>query len=65
MERALEEGKRFDQELTEFAEREVTPALLQGSEEEEGDEDDDAEESQTGGRSRSRKGARSERRITG
>lgn len=69
MERALEEGKRFDEELTELAEREVTPALLaQGSEEDEEEEEevsDDVDEAQSGGRKRSRKGGRSERRISG
>ena len=30
MERAIEEGKRFDDELTELAEREVNPRMLEG-----------------------------------
>lgn len=70
MERALEEGKRFDEELTELAEREVTPALLaQASDEAEDEEEeeeagDDDEEAQSG-RKRSRKGSKSERRISG
>lgn len=35
MEKALEEGKRFDEELTQLAESEVNPAMLEGAEEEE------------------------------
>jgi ferritin-like metal-binding protein YciE len=31
MERALDEGKSFDQELTQLAEKEITPALLRGA----------------------------------
>ena len=33
MERVLEEGKRFDQEMTELAENEINPAMLSGQEE--------------------------------
>jgi ferritin-like metal-binding protein YciE len=33
MERALEEGRRFDQEMTELAENEINPAMLAGQEE--------------------------------
>jgi hypothetical protein len=37
MERAIKEGKSFDEELTELAEKEITPALLsQGAAEDEG-----------------------------
>jgi ferritin-like metal-binding protein YciE len=35
MERALEEGKRYDEEMTELAESEVNPAMLESEEEEE------------------------------
>jgi ferritin-like metal-binding protein YciE len=49
MERALKEGKRFDEELTELAEADINPAML----EEEGSED--GEESRSGnGRRKSR-----------
>ncbi len=55
MERAIKEGKSFDEELTELAEKEITPALLsQASGEDDGS---------TGGRSRS-KGNGGERRAT-
>jgi ferritin-like metal-binding protein YciE len=36
MERALKEGKSFDEELTDLAENEITPALLSRDSEEEG-----------------------------
>jgi ferritin-like metal-binding protein YciE len=50
MERALKEGKQYDEDLTQLAESEVTPALLaQGSEEE---EDEQAETSSRSRRSR-------------
>src|SRR5215212_10012946 len=38
MEKVLEEGKQFDNDLTALAEQEVNPAMLSESEEEEGDE---------------------------
>jgi ferritin-like metal-binding protein YciE len=58
MDRALKEGKSFDEQLTQLAEEEVTPALLaQGSEEEE-------EEPESSGRSRSNKDSGAERRAT-
>lgn len=45
MERALEEGKRFDEEMTQLAESEVNPAMLGGEgESDEGDEGDESEE---------------------
>lgn len=50
MERALKEGKALDEELTEIAEKELTPALLSGSSEQE-------EEGQGQGRSRKNGGA--------
>ena len=55
MARAIKEGKSFDEELTELAEKEITPALLsQASEEGEGS---------AGGRSRSNRNG-GERRAT-
>jgi hypothetical protein len=54
MERAIKEGKSFDEELTELAEKEITPALLSQS----SDEDEGA----GGNRSRVRNGG--ERRAT-
>jgi hypothetical protein len=48
MERVLQEGKRFDEEMTKLAEGEVSPAMLADEEEEEeGDEEE-------GGHSRKR-----------
>jgi ferritin-like metal-binding protein YciE len=44
MERALEEGKRFDQEMTQLAEAEVNPAMLRQDEEGEGEEEESGEE---------------------
>jgi ferritin-like metal-binding protein YciE len=41
MERALEEGKRYDEEMTRLAESEVNPAMLDGGEEGEGGEEDE------------------------
>jgi ferritin-like metal-binding protein YciE len=55
MERALKEGKAFDEELTQLAEKEVTPLLLSQSEEE--------DESETTTRGRSNRGSGSERRT--
>lgn len=55
MERAIEEGKSFDEQLTQLAENEVTPALLS----QEGEEME--EEAPTA--RRSRKNGRHERRI--
>jgi ferritin-like metal-binding protein YciE len=55
MERAIKEGKSFDEELTELAEKEITPALLaQASGEDDGS---------TGGRSRSNRNS-GERRAS-
>jgi ferritin-like metal-binding protein YciE len=61
MERALKEGKAFDERLTELAEQEINPSLMSGEESEE------AEEEETGdghsrGRGRGREG--SERRTS-
>jgi ferritin-like metal-binding protein YciE len=48
MERALKEGKQFDQELTQLAEQEINPKMLEGQgledEDEEPDEGEDEEE---------------------
>jgi ferritin-like metal-binding protein YciE len=41
MERALEEGKRYDEEMTRLAESEVNPAMLDGGDESEGGEEDE------------------------
>ena len=43
MEQVLEEGKRFDEEMTRLAEEEVNPAMLSASEES-GEEEDEEEE---------------------
>jgi ferritin-like metal-binding protein YciE len=51
MERALKEGKQYDEELTELAESEITPALLAQGSEEEGEEEE-APTSRRSGRSR-------------
>jgi ferritin-like metal-binding protein YciE len=62
MERALDEGKRFDEELTVLAEQEVTPELLaQGSEEDE--EEDEGESQQRERRSRRGRNGGAERRT--
>jgi ferritin-like metal-binding protein YciE len=62
MERVLEEGKRFDQEMTQLAETEVNPAMLgqdeEGpGEEEEGEEEggEEGQEEEGGGKGSSRK----------
>lgn len=49
MERALDEGKKLDQEMTKLAEEEINPQMLQGSEEE--GEESEAEEENNGGSS--------------
>lgn len=68
MERALEEGKAMDEQLTELAEQEITPQLLaeeegeeQDAEMEAGEEED--EEEASGGRKGSRRSGGSERRA--
>ena len=55
MERALKEGKAFDEELTQLAEKEVTPLLLSQSEEE--------DDSETTTRGRSNRSSGNERRT--
>ncbi|MGH8230141.1 MAG: ferritin-like domain-containing protein [Steroidobacteraceae bacterium] len=59
MERALEEGKAFDERLTELAESEVNPALLSSTEESESDEEEEAPAPHT----RARKESGSSRRV--
>ena len=69
MERALEEGKAMDQQLTELAEQEITPQLLAEEEGEEQEEEaemeagEEEEEEEGGGRRGSRRGSGSERRA--
>jgi ferritin-like metal-binding protein YciE len=58
MERALNEGKSFDEELTQLAEKEITPALTAGEEDSEEETDEGSGDGQTG----SRRKATSERR---
>ena len=61
MDRVLDDGKELDQRLTALAEKEVTPALLSGSDGEEEPEDEGNEGSNAG--NRSRKAGGSERRA--
>jgi ferritin-like metal-binding protein YciE len=49
MERALKEGKAYDEELTQLAEKELTPALMEG---ESAEEDADEERKSGSGRNR-------------
>jgi ferritin-like metal-binding protein YciE len=61
MERAIKEGKKFDEQLTKLAEGEITPALLEAAEAEE-DEETDADEEESGnGRRRSGRGGKERR----
>jgi len=71
MERALKEGGRYDESLTDLAEKEVTPALLstesedtEASEEEEDDDDDDESEEDGSSRRRSQRGRGSDERAS-
>ena len=41
MEKVLEEGKQFDNDLTELAEQEVNPAMLDGGEDQEQEDEDE------------------------
>jgi ferritin-like metal-binding protein YciE len=61
MDRALEEGKRMDQELTQLAEQKINPQLMQGGEESSDEEESEEGEVSDGGR-RSRKESRREHR---
>ena len=76
MERALKEGRKLDEQLTQLAEQEITPQLLAQEEEDEEEEDLDADEAGEGSEneeeeegedeakpSRSRRGSGSERRA--
>jgi ferritin-like metal-binding protein YciE len=63
MERALKEGKAYDERLTQLAETEVTPALLALESEDESDSEDSEESEVESGARRSRKGSGSERRV--
>jgi ferritin-like metal-binding protein YciE len=60
MERVLNEGKEFDNEMTRLAEEEVNPRMVEGEEEEgEAEEDEDKDEEEQGqqqGSSRGRRG---------
>jgi ferritin-like metal-binding protein YciE len=60
MERALEEGKGFDEEMTKLAEEEVNPAMLESEEAGEGEEQevDEDEEGGSKGSSKQRGGRR-------
>jgi len=61
MERALKEGGKLDEELTQLAEKEITPALLEadaGESEEADEEEDEAEEVESGGGGRGGRSAR-------
>jgi hypothetical protein len=61
MERALKEGKSFDEELTQLAEKEITPALMAG--EQDSDEKEEGTDEQSGdGQGGSRRKGGSERR---
>lgn len=60
MERALKEGKSFDEELTRLAEQEITPALLSSESE---DSHEEEEETADGRRSGGRTGG-AERRVS-
>ena len=64
MEQALEEGKDADEKLTELAESEITPALLEGASESEEDADDEGDSAAAGGRSAKKKSGGSERRTS-
>jgi ferritin-like metal-binding protein YciE len=52
MERALKEGKQFDEQLTRLAEEQITPQLLEA----ESDDEDESEEADPSGGGRSRSG---------
>lgn len=60
MEQVLEEGKSFDQQLTELAESEICPSLLSMGEEMDSEEEDEGETRST----RSRKSSSSESRVS-
>jgi ferritin-like metal-binding protein YciE len=63
MERALSEGKRFDDQLTRLAEEEINPAMLEAAEEDEAEDEDEEEDEDEGeGKQDDRGGSRSSRR---
>jgi ferritin-like metal-binding protein YciE len=63
MERALKEGKSFDQRLTELAEKEINPQLMMTEDEsEEAEDEEEMGDGQSRGRGRGRQG--SERRTS-
>jgi len=67
MERALKEGRQYDERLTKLAEKEVTPALLSQEEdaaEIEEEEDDSEAGTDGGGGGRSQRSRRSEERAS-
>lgn len=53
MERTLEEGKRFDEELTQLAENEINPAMLGEGEQSEDDQEEGDKGGSRGGRRKS------------
>ncbi|MBM0105932.1 DUF892 family protein [Steroidobacter sp. S1-65] len=61
MERALKEGKELDEQLTQLAEQEITPALMADEDAEDAAEEEESEGEQAS--SRSRRGSGSERRA--
>jgi ferritin-like metal-binding protein YciE len=65
MERALDEGKRFDQEMTQLAETEVNPAMLRQDEEGEGEEEESGEEAGEEGQEEKGGGKESSRKKQG
>jgi ferritin-like metal-binding protein YciE len=62
MERALKEGKTLDEQLTQLAEQEITPALLAEEDADDAVEEADSEDEEQGS-GRSRRGSGSERRA--
>jgi ferritin-like metal-binding protein YciE len=63
MEQALKEGSDVDEKLTELAESEITPALLEGTSESDEDAEDEDDSAAAGGRSAKKSGG-SERRTS-
>lgn len=61
MQRALEEGRALDEQLTQLAEEEITPELLAEDDADEAAEEEEGEEGR--GTSRSRRASNSERRA--
>ncbi len=63
MERALQEGKGYDERLTELAERELTPALVEAGSAEDESETEDEDEAAPGARRSGRRNGGAERRT--